>query len=97
MVTCSGLPKNNNLLRINKDEVKKNLTQLPNSCIKSTVKTKYVFVLRPSLFHPRGSRTRTLTSKCKIGLAEFTEWMSFLLSNLMGETSPNPEALTGNT
>ena len=32
-----------------------------------------------------------------IGQADFTDWMSFPYSNLIGEINPNPEALSANT
>ena len=45
-----------------------------------------VLVLRSLLF----PSTRTLSSDCKTGQADFTDWVSFLPSNLMAEISPNP-------
>ena len=42
----------------------------------------------PLLLPSRGGRTWALNSECKIDQAEFTGWMSFLLSNLLEEISP---------
>ena len=42
----------------------------------------------------RRNRTCALSSKCKTDQAHFTDWISFLQSNLMEEIGPNPELLT---
>ena len=42
-------------------------------------------------------RTWAFSSECKTDQSDFTDWMNFLLSNLMEEISPNPEALNANT
>ena len=41
--------------------------------------------------------TWALSPECKTDQAHFTDWMSFLQSNLMEEIGPNPELLTTNT
>ena len=56
-----------------------------------------VFILNSVLFPSRGSRSRGLSSKYKSGQADFTDCMSFLLSNLMDAISLNPEVLSANT
>ena len=48
-----------------------------------------VFILRPSLFPYKGCRTPALRSACKTNQDDFTDWMYFLPSNLMEETSHN--------
>ena len=48
-----------------------------------------VFVLRLLLFPYRGGRTRALSSAYKSDQVDFTDWMSFLTSNLMEEIGPN--------
>lgn len=55
------------------------------------------FVLRPLLFSSRGDETFLLSSECKTEQANFTDRMSFLLSNLMEEIITSPEALCTNT
>ena len=52
-----------------------------------------MFVVDPLLF-PFG--TQALSSACKIDRADFTDWMSFLTSNLTEEISPNTEAFSAN-
>ena len=44
-----------------------------------------------TLFTTRGGRTGVLNSECK---TDFTDWKSYLPSNLMEKISPNPEAST---
>ena len=56
-----------------------------------------MFVLRSLLFPYKGARASTLSSECKIDQADFTDWITFLLSNLLEEICPNPEALSINT
>ena len=46
------------------------------------------------LFTTRGGRTGVLNSECKIDESDFTDWKSYLPSNLMEKISPNPEAST---
>ena len=41
-------------------------------------------------------RMRALSSECRGEGADFTNWMTFLPSDLVEEISPNPEALSGN-
>ena len=41
-----------------------------------------VFVQRPSLFPFRGGKTSALSSECYNDQDHFTDWMSFLSSNL---------------
>ena len=48
-----------------------------------------VFVLRPLLFPQRGRRTQALSSGCKTDRADFTDWMLYLTSNFIEQTSPN--------
>ena len=61
----------------------------------------YVFVclhvLRSLLLPTIRGRTWALSSECKTDQAHFTDWMSFLQSNLMEEIGPNPEHLSTNT
>ena len=38
-----------------------------------------------------------VSSKCKMGQADFTDWMLFLPSSLMEEIKPGPEELNVNT
>ena len=47
--------------------------------------------------HGGGSSTWVLSSKCKTDQDYFTDWISFLQSNLMEDIGPNPELLTTNT
>ena len=62
------------------------------NCLAEThCKKNIVFVLRVLLFPSRGGRTKTLSS------GDFTDWMSFLPTNLIEEISRNPEALNENT
>ena len=42
-----------------------------------------VFLLYPLFFFSGGGRAQALRSKCKIYKVDFTEWMSFLPSNLI--------------
>ena len=49
------------------------------------------------LFPYRGGMARVLSSACKDDRADFTDWMSFLQSNVINEISPNTEALSANT
>ena len=56
-----------------------------------------VYNLRPSLFPSWGGRARFLSSECKTGQADFTDWISFLPTNFIEETSPNPDDLNANT
>ena len=55
-----------------------------------------MFLLGPLLFPSKRGRTRVLSSECKTDQADFSDWMSFLQSNLMEEISPIPEALSIN-
>ena len=48
----------------------------------------HVFISCLLLFSSRVGRTRALRSECKIDRADFTDWMSFLPSNLVEKTSP---------
>ena len=50
--------------------------------------------LRPLSFHYKWAKVRDLSSACQTDQADFTDWMSFILSNLMEEINPNPEALS---
>ena len=52
-----------------------------------------VLVLRLLLSPYRGDRMQALSSTCKTDQADFTDWMSFLTSNLMEEISVNTEPL----
>ena len=45
----------------------------------------------------RRCRTQALNSLCKTDPSDFTDWMSFLSSNLMEEIRPKTEALGANT
>ena len=56
-----------------------------------------VFILRSFLFSSRGGRAWALISGFKTDRADFTDWMSFLPSNLAEEISSYPEALSKNT
>lgn len=51
-------------------------------------------VLRPLLFPYEGGKALALNSACK--RADFTGWMSFLLSKLVVVISPNQESLSAN-
>ena len=57
----------------------------------------YVCLFYVLYYSPLESRTRALSSECNIDLSDFTDLMSFLRSNLMEKTKPNPEALSTNT
>ena len=57
----------------------------------------YVFILRLSLFPYKGVRVRVLSSAFKTDQADFSDWMSFLPSNLMKEVSAKTVALNANT
>ena len=54
------------------------------------------FVSRSLLFPHRVGRTEALSSACKTDQADFTDWMSFLTSNLIKEINPT-EVLSKNT
>ena len=54
-------------------------------------------LLCPILFPYRGSKIWGLSCERKTDQADFTDWMSFLLSNLMEEISPNVEARSTKT
>lgn len=56
-----------------------------------------MFVLHHLLFPFRGGKTRALNSECKADQDNFTDWMSFLPSNLVEEITPNPKALSKST
>ena len=56
-----------------------------------------LFVQRPLLFPYNGGRMRVLSSISKADQADFTDWMSFLPSNLMEEINSNTKALNANT
>ena len=56
-----------------------------------------MFVLHPLLLPLREGRARTLSSEIQAGQDYFTDWMSFLPSNLIEEIIPNPEAVSENT
>ena len=43
-----------------------------------------------------GGRAQALSFECKTDYADFTNRMSFLLSNFIQEIIPNPEALSAN-
>ena len=52
-----------------------------------------VFVLRLLLLPSREGRTLALRSECKIDQADFTDWMSFLPSDLIEEISQDSDVL----
>ena len=56
-----------------------------------------VFVLRPLLLLYKWRRRWASSCEYKTNQAEFTDWMSFLLVNLMEEISPNTKELSANT
>lgn len=53
----------------------------------------FVFVCFTS-FIIRGDRTRASSSECEIDQAGFTDWMTFITSNLIDEISPCPKDLS---
>ena len=56
-----------------------------------------VIVLCLLLFTCSGDRMQASSSACKSERPGFSDWMSFLPSNLKEEISPNTEALSANT
>ena len=54
-------------------------------------------LLYPLLFSSRECRKWALSSECKTDQNDLTDWMYFLLSNLMEETNPNAKVLNANT
>lgn len=57
-----------------------------------------MFVVCLLFFPSGGNKISALTSKCKIDQSDFTDWMAFLISNIMTEEiTPYPEVSTANT
>ena len=56
-----------------------------------------VYVLRSLSFPIIRGRMWASSSECKIDQAYFTDWMSFLQSNLMEEIGLHPKLLSTNT
>ena len=68
------------------------------SCSRNVCFCVYFFVCFTSFIIPyRGGRKLALISVWKTDQADFTDWISFLPSNLMEEISSNTEALNVNT
>ena len=62
------------------------------------IKNSYcVCLFKSFLFLSRWGGTRVLSSECKTDLADVTDRICVLLSTLIEEISPNPEALRANT
>lgn len=56
-----------------------------------------MLTLCPYLFSNGRGRTSSLSSAFKTNQTDFTDWMSYLSSNVMEKTSPNTEVLYANT
>ena len=54
-------------------------------------------LVRPLLFCTKRGKMWVLSSECKIDQTDFTNWVSFLPSNLMEEIRPNLDVHSVNT
>ena len=62
--------------------------------IRSQCEAFLMIFSRSLLFLSRKGRTWALNSECKIDYADFTDWLSFLTSNIIEENNPNLDALS---